>query len=112
MDIIIVAITTAIQMWYFGWENANMENLLAVMCLILVVAFNGVLLLSNFWSVAANEFFAYKHLDGSKIIDCTHVKCKVNNKKQNIVKRYIVPLIRKNVEISEGKVSKAIQVEI
>lgn len=44
---------------YFGKELTNMENILAIGSLILAVAFNGVLLLSNFWSVAANEFFAY-----------------------------------------------------
>ena len=81
MDIVIVVAVTAAQLGYFGWENTNMENLLAIICLIIVVAFNGVLLLSNFWSVAANEFFGFKTLDARDLDKCTHVKCKVDNKK-------------------------------
>jgi magnesium-transporting ATPase (P-type) len=62
------------------------ENLLAVGCLILAVGFNGVLLLLNFWSVAAHEFYAYGSLPDKAIEQCTHVKAKVDNKKQNTTK--------------------------
>ena len=81
MDIVIVAIVTCAQLGYFGWENTNMENLLAIICLIVAVAFNGVLLLSNFWSVAANEFFGFQSVEHKDLDSCTHVKCKVTNKK-------------------------------
>ena len=70
-----------------------MENILAIGCLILAIAFNGVLLLSNFWSVAANEFFAYAALPGDQIDSCTHVKAIIVNKKQHKTKRFIVGLI-------------------
>lgn len=62
MDFIIVAIVTTGLFGYFGGELGNMENILAVGCLILTVAFNGVLLLSNYWAIAAHEFFAYRKL--------------------------------------------------
>jgi hypothetical protein len=48
--------------WHFGWQMTDKENLLATGCLILAVGFNGVLLLLNFWSVAAHEFYAYSSL--------------------------------------------------
>jgi len=70
-----------------------MENIAAIGFLILAVAFNGVLLLSNFWSIAANEFFAYHQLTDDKILQCTHVKAIVKNPKQNTTKRHIVPLL-------------------
>ena len=38
------------------------EDLMAIGMLVLAIMFNGVLLLSNFWSVDANEFFAYAKL--------------------------------------------------
>jgi hypothetical protein len=77
----------------FGWQMTDKENLLAVGCLILAVGTNGVLLLLNFWSVAAHELYAYKSLQANMIEKCTHVKAKVVNKKQNTTKYFIVPLI-------------------
>jgi hypothetical protein len=49
----------------FGWQMTDKENLLAVGCLILAVGFNGVLLLTNYWSVAAHEFYAYQKLNNN-----------------------------------------------
>jgi len=72
----------------------NMENILAVGCLILAVAFNGVLLLSNYWSIAFNEFFGYAKLNNDQIELCSHVKAIVTNKKQHTTKRFIVELSR------------------
>jgi len=89
-----------------------MEDLLAVGCLILAIAFNGVLLLSNHWSVGANEFFAFATLKEDQIEQCTHVKVRVDNKKQNTVKRHIVPLLTHSVELLKGKVNKSNQLEI
>jgi hypothetical protein len=64
----------------------NKENLLAIGCVILAVFTNGVLLLLNFWSVAAHELYAYKTIPDSAIDLCSHVKAKVVNKKQNTTK--------------------------
>jgi hypothetical protein len=66
-DLIIVASVCSLMMYQFGWEMTNMENIAAIGFLILAVAFNGVLLLSNFWSIAANEFFAYHQLRDDQI---------------------------------------------
>lgn len=88
------------------------ENLLAIGCLILAVALNGVLLLLNFWSVAAHEFYAYSALASNQIEKCTHVKAKVVNKKQNTVKQFIVPLIVQSVQLAPGKINKSNQVEL
>jgi hypothetical protein len=99
-------------MWYFGRRMLDMEDLMAVGLLILAIAFNGVLLLSNFWSVAAHEFFAYRVLDSSQIEQCTSVRTTVTNHKQKTTKRFIVPLLTKALETSPGKVNKANQVEV
>ena len=93
MDIFTVAVVTGALFYTFGWRLTDKEDLMAIGLLVLAIIFNGVLLLSNFWSVEANEFFAYAKLTDSDIERCTHVKVRINNKKQNVVKRYIVPLL-------------------
>lgn len=35
---------------------------------------------------------------------CSHVRVRIDNKKQNIVKRYIVPIIQKTMEMAPGNV--------
>jgi hypothetical protein len=65
MDFFIVSMVMGAMFYTFGRRMADMEDLMAVGLLILSIAFNGVLLLSNFWSVAAHEFFAYRILDSS-----------------------------------------------
>ena len=112
MDFIIVALVMLGMCATFGMRMADMEDLMAVGLLILAVAFNGVLLLSNFWSVKAHEFFAYSALDPSCIEQCTQVKVTVNNQKQNSIKHFILPLLTKAIEIAPGKVSKANHVEV
>lgn len=91
---------------------ADMEDLLAVGCLILAVLFNSVLLLSNFWSVKANEFFGYAQLKDGDIANCTHVKVQIQNHKAHTVKRFIVPLNQIAVEFAPGKVNKANEIEV
>lgn len=91
---------------------ADKENLLAVGCVILASAVNGVLLLLNFWNVAAHEFYAYSHLKPTQIEQCTHVRATVINKKQNTKKQFIVPLIVQQVLLDGGKVNKSNQVEL
>ncbi len=62
LDFILVLSITALMCWRFGWQMTDKENLLAVGCLILAVGCNGVLLLLNYWSVAAHELYAYRSL--------------------------------------------------
>lgn len=93
LDVLIVAAVSLFMCPQFGWQMTDKENLLAVGCLILAMGFNGVLLLTNYWSVAAHEFYAYKKLKNDSIELCTHVKAIVCNKKQNTTKKFIVPLI-------------------
>ena len=88
-----MAAATGSLFYVFGWRLTDKEDLLAIGMLVLGILFNGVLLLSNFWSVNANEFFAYAKLQDNQIEVCTHVKVKIDNRKQNVIKRYIVPLI-------------------
>lgn len=94
LDIFIVNLVSGFMCYCFGREMGNMENILAVGCLILAIAFNGVLLLSNYWSIAANEFFGYSQLDNDQIEQCTHVKAIVINKKQHTTKRFILELTK------------------
>ena len=93
MDFFTVAIASGALFYIFGWRLIDKEDLLAMGMLVLGIMFNGVLLLSNFWSVDANEFFAYANLKNDQIERCTHVKVRIDNRKQNVIKRYIVPLI-------------------
>ena len=65
LDILIVVAVSLLMCVKFGWQMTDKENLLAVGCLILAVGFNGVLLLTNYWSVAAHEFYAYKKLNNN-----------------------------------------------
>ena len=81
-------------------------------CMVLTVLLNGVLLLCNHWSVAYHETIAYQSLAGNQIDKCTHVRVRIDNKKQNIIKRFIVPLIAKTIEMTPGNVIIAHQVEV
>ena len=112
MDFIIVGLVMGAMFGTFGRRMADMEDLMAVGLLIIAVAFNGVLLLSNFWSVKFHEFFAYQQLDPARIDICTQVKVTVDNQKQNTIKHFIVPLLTKAIEIAPDKVSKANHVEV
>ena len=112
MDIFTVAAATGALFYAFGWRLTDKEDLLAIGMLVLGILFNGVLLLSNFWSVDANEFFAYAKLKDNQIESCTHVKVRIDNRKQNVIKRYIVPLDQKSMEFQKGKVNKATQIEV
>lgn len=80
--------------------------------LILTILVNGIILLLNHWSVACHEFFAYNNLKAYQIEKCSHVKVIVDNRKQNVIKRHIVPIIIHQVELVPGKVSIAYQVEV
>lgn len=92
MDIWTVILVTIYMSLTFGWDVTDMENLLAVGCFILAILFNSVLLLSNFWSVKAHEFFAFSSVSLDAIGQCSHVKVLITNHKQNMTKRFIVPL--------------------
>ena len=65
--------------------------------LILVTLANSVLLLCNHWSVNYHETICYKQLKGEEISKCTHVKVRIENRKQNSVKRFIVPIIERPI---------------
>ena len=78
-DFVIVAIVSAIVFLTYGWRMTDMEDLMAVGMLVLAITFNGVLLLSNSWSVNIHEFFGYSQVDPTKIDDCTHVRVTVTN---------------------------------
>ena len=67
MDIFTVAVACGALVYAFGWRLTDKEDLLAIGMLVLGILFNGVLLLSNFWSVDANEFFAYAKLANNQI---------------------------------------------
>ena len=59
-------------------------------------------------------FLSYKVLpsnDKTMIDECTHVRIRLDNKKQHTVKRYIVPIIINKVATSSGVVNKVYQVE-
>jgi hypothetical protein len=88
------------------------EDLLASVSFILSIAVNGVFVLCNFWSVNWNEFCAYAQLADDQIEKCTHVRVNVDNRKQNTIKRFIVPLIVRSVILENQAVNKANQIEI
>ena len=111
-DYVTVVIVTVTLLHQFGLRLIDKEDLLGIGMLVLGILFNGVLLLSNHWSVSAHEFFAYAKLEKNQIDTCTHVRVRIDNKKQNVVKRYIVPLIVTPVEFAPGKVNKSYQIDI
>ena len=80
-------------------------------CMVLAILFNGVCLLNNYWSVAYHQAIAYKSLSGHEIDKCTHVRVIIDNKKQSIVKKFIVPILIKTMDL-DGNVIVAYQVEV
>ena len=71
-----------------------------------------VLLLCNHWSVNYHETICYAQLKGDQVSLCTHVKVRIENRKQNVVKRFIVPIIERPVQTSPGNYIVAHQVEV
>ena len=81
--------------------------------MVLAILLNGVLLLNNYWSVAYNQFIAYRSLADGDIDATTHVRVTINNKKAAVVKSFIVPIIQKTMEFgAPGNVIVAHQVEV
>lgn len=65
--------------------------------MIVTIALIFVVFLLNYWSVNANVFMAYSQLKAGMIEKTTHVRIKLENKKQHTVKRYIVPIIMNSI---------------
>jgi hypothetical protein len=105
-DVFPIAITALTYNHYFGEAVFDVEHLLAMVSLILAISLHSLFLLLNFWSVNANVFFGFSKLSPGDIANCTHVKIKLENKKQHTVKRYIVPIIANTVVTSKGLVNK------
>ena len=98
----------------FGDVAFDWEHLLATVCLILSVTLVCLIFLLNYWSVNAHVFLSYQTLpnnDKSTIEICTHVRIRLENRKQHTVKRYIVPIIINKVATSSGIVNKVYQLE-
>ena len=112
LDIMSVSAISLGVLSYFGWQLTDKEDLLAMGTLIMAILLNGVLLLNNYWSVSYHETIAYQSLDNGQIDECSHVRVRIDNKKQNVVKRYIVPIIQKTMELTPGNVIVAHQVEV
>ena len=104
VDLLSVSVVTMALFYTFGWQLTDKEDLLAMGCMVMAVLVNGVLLLANHWSVAYHETIAYKSLDARQVDTCSHVRVRIDNKKQNIVKRFIVPILKKTMEIKPGNV--------
>ena len=111
VDLIAVSIVTVCLLGQFGWQLTDKEDLLAMGCMVLACLINGVLLLGNHWWVAYHELIAYQQLKGIEIEKCSHIKVIIDNKKAKIVKKFIVPIIMKHMEVN-GKVISAHQVEV
>jgi len=111
-DVLAVVFISGALVFAFGWQLTDKEDLLAIGMLVMTVLLNGVLLLANFWSVAYHEAIAYKNLQGHQIEKCSHVRVRVDNKKQNVVKRFIVPIQVKTLQMGPGNVIVAHQIEV
>ena len=81
VDYVTTVLVTILLVHQFGWRLVDKEDLLGIGMLVLGIIFNGVLLLLNHWSVSAHESFAYMKLANSDIENCSHVRCRINNKK-------------------------------
>jgi hypothetical protein len=109
-----VPLIAALYHYIFGDVAFDWEHLLATVCLILSITLACLIFLLNYWSVNAHVFLSYKVLpsnDKTMIDECTHVRIRLDNKKQHTVKRYIVPIIINKVATSSGVVNKVYQVE-
>lgn len=111
-DYMTTVAVTILLVYSFGWRLVDKEDLLGIGMLVLGILFNGVLLLLNHWSVSAHETFAYKKLSDQDIDVCSHVRVRINNKKQNVIKRHIVPLTMTPMEFAPGKVNKSHSIDI
>ena len=112
IDAFIVSTATAALFYTFGKELSNMENIAAIGFMIIAIAFNGIILLLNFWSIAAHEFYAFSRLAPECISKCTDVKAIVYNPKTMTTARYIVPMIRTAVQMQKDKVNNTNCIEL
>jgi cation-transporting ATPase 13A1 len=87
--------------WNFGTRIFDREELVPVLCLMLACTVHSLLFFVNFWSADINVFFAYSKIND--IQDCTDIWIQIENKKQQTIKKTVVPRLSLSVEITPGK---------
>jgi hypothetical protein len=95
---------TATVIWYnFGSKIFDREELVPVLSLVLAITVHSLMFFINFWNADINVLFAFRVLpDDCNIQEATEVWVKIENKKQNTIKKHIVPLLSTSVEITPG----------
>ena len=110
-DVLSAPIICFLYHYVFGEVAFDWEHLLATVVLILTITLIFLIFLLNFWSPSAHVFYAYSSLNGNKIDQCTHVRIRLENKKQHTVKKYVVPIIVNMIATASGQINKAYQIE-
>lgn len=99
--------------WNFGSKIFDREELVPVLCLILAITVHSLMFFINFWNADINVLFAFTKLaEDVNIQECTHIWVKIENKKQETVKKMIVPLLSTSVEITPGNLQTVHSIEI
>lgn len=93
------------MIWYnFGSKIFDREELVPVLSLMLAITAHSLMFFINFWNADINVLFSFYKLGEMDAIDsCSHIWVKIINKKQDTVKKLIVPILTESVEISPGK---------
>jgi len=113
MDVFPIAFTAA-MLWYFHGEKIfDREELVPVLSLMAAVTFHSLMFFINFWNADINVMFCYTNFgEGGDITTASHIWVKIENKKQDTVKKIIVPVLTESVEIAPGKLQTVYNIEI
>jgi|TARA_B110000285_G_scaffold234714_1_gene312670 hypothetical protein len=105
---------TAGVIWYnHGSKIFDREELVPVLSLVLAITVHSLMFFINFWNADINVLFAYTKLsDECNIQECTDIWVKIENLKQNTVKKVIVPLLTLSTEITPGNLQTVYSIEI
>ena len=99
MDVFPIFITSCLIWYYHGSKIFDREELVPVMCLMAACTFHSLMFFINFWSADLNVLFCYYKLPiDSELANCSHIWVKIENKKQETIKKHIVPLQSESVQ--------------
>ena len=112
-DVFPLFFTSALLYHFFGSRIFDREELVPVLCFMLAITFHSLMFFINFWNADINVLFAYTKLaEDANVSDSSHIWVKIENKKQNTIKKFIVPLLSNSVEITPGKLQTVYSIEV
>lgn len=112
LDVLPIAVSAFALYYNFGGKIFDREELVPVLSFMAAIMFHSLLFFVNFWSADLNVFIGFSKLRDDQIDKCTHIWVRVQNVKQDSVKRHIVPILNTSVEIVPGKLESVQSIEV